>query len=304
MVDFHDRVAVVTGAGGGLGRSHAMLLASLGAAVVVNDIGGSVHGEGASTTPADGVVAEITAAGGVAVANHDSVATPEGGHAIVQTALDQFGQLDVVVNNAGILRDKSFPNMDASAVDAVLDFHLRGAFYVTRHAFIHMKERGYGRIVMTSSASGIMGNFGQANYGAAKMGLVGLVNVLKLEGARYNIKANAIAPIALTRMTDDLPLFGELADRMDPTLVSPAIAYMASETCDLSGEVWSVGGGSVSRVFVGLCEGYFKHPDNEGPVTVDDIAANLDHIRTEDGYIVPYSSKDEFAKLGPRLLGA
>jgi len=302
MVDFQDRVVVVTGAGGGLGRSHALLLASLGAAVVVNDLGGSVSGEGASISAADAVVDEITGAGGVAVADYSSVSSPEGGAAIVQRALDEFGQLDVVVNNAGILRDKSFAKLATDDLHAVLDVHLRGAFYVTQPAFAHMKDRGYGRIVLTSSASGLFGNFGQSNYGAAKSGLVGLMNVLKLEGAKYDIKVNAIAPIAWTRMTESIGLLGEIGAKFAPESVSPVVAYLASEECGHTGEVWSVGGGSVSRVFVALADGYFKHPDRDGPLTVDDVVANLDDIRSEDGYVVPFSSQDEFAKLGPKLL--
>jgi NAD(P)-dependent dehydrogenase (short-subunit alcohol dehydrogenase family) len=301
MIDFRDRVAVITGAGGGLGRAHAMLLASRGAAVVVNDLGGSVHGEGASLSAADDVVAEIEAAGGVAVAEHSSVAEPDAAEAIVQKAIDEFGRIDILVNNAGILRDKSFANMEFADVDAVLDVHLRGAFYVTRPAFRYMKEQGYGRIIMTSSASGIIGNFGQANYGAAKLGLVGLMNVLKIEGAKYNVRANAIAPIARTRMT--VELLDELADKLDPDSVAPVVAYFASDACECSGEVWSVGGGQVSRFFIALADGFFKHPDHEGPLTIEDVAANIEDIRNEDGYIVPFSSQDEFAKLGARLLG-
>ena len=299
MVDFADRVAIVTGAGGGLGRAHAMLLASLGAAVVVNDLGGTVHGEGSSESAADGVVAEIEAAGGVAVADYNSVASPDSAAAIIQHAIEEFGRLDVLINNAGILRDRTITNMSVDELHAVLDVHLRGAFYTSKPAFIHMKEHGYGRIVLTSSASGLMGNFGQSNYGAAKMGLVGLMNVLALEGAKYGIKVNAIAPIAGTRMTEDI--LGEVFDYFQPEYVSPAVAYLASEQCELTSEVWSVGGGSVSRVFIGLAEGYFKHP-HEGPLSVDEIAENLTDIRAQDGYIVPFSSQDEFAKLGPRLL--
>ncbi len=299
MVEFADRVAVVTGAGGGLGRAHAMLLASLGAAVVVNDLGGTVHGEGSSQSAADGVVAEIEAAGGVAVADYNSVASPDSAAAIVQHAIDEFGHLDVLINNAGILRDRTVINMSVDELQAVLDVHLRGAFYTSKPAFIHMKERGYGRIVLTSSASGLMGNFGQANYAAAKMGLIGLMNVLALEGAKYGVKVNAIAPIAGTRMTEDI--LGEVFDYFQPELVSPAVAYLASASCELTSEIWSVGGGSVSRVFIGLTEGYFKHP-HQGPLTVEDIVQNLAEIRDQDGYIVPFSSQDEFAKLGPRLL--
>jgi len=299
MVDFTDRVAIVTGAGGGLGRSHALLLASMGAAVVVNDLGGTVHGEGASPRAADEVVAEIQAAGGTAVADYSSVAAPESAEQIVAHALEEFGAVDVLVNNAGILRDRTFSNLTIDEMHAVLDVHLRGAFYVTQPVFNHMRGRGYGRIVMTSSASGIMGNFGQANYGAAKMGLVGLMNVLAIEGAKYGIKVNAVAPIAATRMTEGL--LGEVFGYFEPHQVSPAVAYLASEECQLTSELWSVGGGSASRVFVALADGYFKHP-HEGALTVDDVVANLEEIRSEDGYIVPFSSQDEFAKLGPRLL--
>jgi NAD(P)-dependent dehydrogenase (short-subunit alcohol dehydrogenase family) len=298
MVEFQDRVAIVTGAGGGLGREHALLLASRGAAVVVNDLGGSVSGEGSSDSAADAVVAEIEAAGGVAVAEHSSVADPAGGAAIVQKALDTYGHLDIVINNAGILRDKSFTNMSPELVHPVLDVHLRGAFYVTRPAFAHMKERGYGRILFTTSGSGVMGNFGQANYGAAKMGLVGLMNVLKVEGAKYGIKVNALAPIAHTRMTEGL--FGGIVELFSAGQVSPAAAYLVSEECELTGEIWSVGGGSVSRFFIGLTDGYFKHPD-DGALTIEDIAGHVREIRTELGYIVPFSSQDEFGKLGPRL---
>lgn len=299
MIDFTDRVAIVTGAGGGLGEAHAKLLAARRAAVVVNDLGGTVHGEGGSHSAADRVVAEIVDAGGTAVAEYSSVATPEGGEAVVRKALDEFGRVDIVVNNAGILRDRTFANMAWDELHAVLDVHLRGAFYVTRPAFVEMKERGYGRIVFTSSASGLFGNFGQSNYGAAKAGLIGLMNVLKLEGARYGIKVNTVAPIARTRMTEEL--LGEMAQHFDPALVSPAVAYLCSEACELSGEIWSVGGGSVSRMFVGLCEGWFRHPD-DGPLSIEDVAEHVEDIRAEDGYLVPYSAQDEFAKLGPKLL--
>lgn len=299
MIDFQDRVAIVTGAGGGLGESHAKLLASRGAAVVVNDLGGSVTGEGESSNAADRVVAEIVAAGGVAVAEYSSVSTADGGEAIVQRALDEFGHVDIVVNNAGILRDKSFANMEVDDVEDVLAVHLLGAFHVTLPAFPHMKKQTYGRIVFTSSGSGLFGNFGQTNYGAAKAGLVGLMNVLKLEGAKYNVKVNAVAPIALTRMT--MEVLGPMAEKFQPELVSPAVAYLASEDCSVTGDVWSVGGGSVSRVFIGLTDGMFKHPDRDGALTIEDIASQIHLIRAEEDYIVPFSSQDEFSKLGPKL---
>src|SRR5687768_5519579 len=189
---FDGKVAIVTGAGGGLGRAHALELARRGALVVVNDLGGSVDGTGSSESAAQKVVDEIRAAGGEAIPNFDTVSTPEGGEAIVRAAVDAFGRVDILINNAGILRDKSFANLTADLVEPVLDVHLKGAFFVTRPAWVHMREQGYGRIVNTSSASGIFGNFGQANYGAAKMGLIGLARVLAQEGAKYNIKVNAI----------------------------------------------------------------------------------------------------------------
>jgi NAD(P)-dependent dehydrogenase (short-subunit alcohol dehydrogenase family) len=299
MIDFQDRVAVITGAGGGLGRAYATLLASRGAAVVVNDIGGTVHGEGSDTESAAAVVAEIEKDGGTAVGEYSSVAEPSGGEAIVQKALDTFGRVDILINNAGILRDRTLANMEWDELHAVLDVHLRGAFYVTKPAFIQMKEQQYGRIIMTSSASGLFGNFGQSNYGAAKAGLFGFMNVLKLEGAKHGITVNAIAPIARTRMTEEL--LGEMADHADPQSVAPAVAYLVSEECELSGEVWSIGAGSVSRILTGLTPGYFKHPEKDGPISIEDVAEHVDDIRVEEDYIVPYSSRDEFAKLGPLL---
>lgn len=299
MIDFQDRVAIVTGAGGGLGRVYALLLASRGASVVVNDLGGSLHGDGSGTNAADAVVEEITSTGGVAVADYNSVAESEGGAAIVERAVDTFGRVDVLISNAGILRDRTLLNMEVDDLRSVLSVHLEGAFYVTKPAFRVMKDQQYGRIVLTSSGSGIFGNFGQTNYAAAKAGLVGFMNALKLEGAKYDVLVNTVAPIAQTRMTEEI--LGEMADKLDPGSVAPAVAYLASEENQRTGELWSVGGGSVSRVFTGLCEGYFKHPDHEGPLTIEDVAEHVDDIRVEDEYIVPFSSRDEFAKLGPRF---
>ncbi|MDH3470658.1 MAG: SDR family NAD(P)-dependent oxidoreductase [Acidimicrobiia bacterium] len=298
MIDFQDRVAIVTGAGGGLGRSHALLLAGRGASVVVNDLGGEVGGSGSSETPAQQVVDEIVAAGGSAVAEYSSVATPDGGDAIVAKALEEFGRVDIVVNNAGILRDKSFGKLEWPDLDAVIDVHLKGAFYVTRAAFAHMKEQNYGRVVVTSSNAGLFGNFGQTNYGAAKLGLVGFMNVLKIEGAKNNIKVNAIAPVAHTRMTEEL--LGPLAEMLQPEQVSPAVAYLCSEACELTGEIWSAAGGSVSRIFIGLTDGYFK-PASDGPLTIEDVQDNLEVIRDPDGHIVPFSIQDELSKLGPKF---
>jgi len=283
---FDGKVAIITGAGGGLGRSHALDLARRGALVVVNDLGGASDGTGHSETAAQKVVDEIKAAGGEAVASYDSVATPEGGAAIVETAVDAFGRVDIIVNNAGILRDTSFKNMTPEQVNPVLDVHLRGAFYVTQPAWQRMRDQGYGRIVNTSSAAGIFGNFGQTNYGAAKMGLVGLTRVLAVEGAKNNIKANAIAPVAKTRMTEEL--FGAAMDQLTPELVTPVVTYLAHEDCSVSGEVYSVGGGRVARVFVGVTPGHYA-PE----LSAEDVRDNLDKIRAEDGYAVPGDLNEE-----------
>lgn len=285
-LSFDGKVAVITGAGGGLGRQHALLLANRGALVVVNDLGGNVEGTGADASAAQKVVDEIRAAGGEAVANHDSVSTPEGGEAIIQTAIDAFGRVDIVINNAGILRDKTFHNMTPDLVDSVIEVHLKGAFNVTRPAWIRMREQGYGRIISTSSAAGIFGNFGQANYGAAKMGLVGFTRVLAAEGAKYNIKANAIAPLALTRMTENL--MGALGDKLDPGLVTPIVAWLAHEDCDVSGEIYSVGGGRVARVFIGETQGFFKPG-----LTLEDVRDNWAQIRNTDGYVIPSGVPEE-----------
>ena len=299
MIDFQDRVALVTGAGRGLGASHARLLASRGAAVVVNDPGVATDGTMSEARPADEITAEIKEAGGAAIADYGSVSSPEDAEAMVQKAIEDFGRIDIVVNNAGILRDKAFHNLEWPNLEAVLDVHLKGAFFVTRPAFRHMREQSYGRIVMTSSNSGLLGNFGQANYGAAKMGLVGLMNVLALEGVKYDIKVNAIAPVAHTRMTEDI--LGPIAEKLEPSQVSPVVAYLCSERCAVTGEVYSAAGGVVSRMFVGLTQGWFKHPEKEGALTPEDIEANLDKIRDEEDYIVPASNQDELQKLAPLL---
>jgi len=289
-IGFEGRVAIITGSGGGLGRSHALELARRGARVVVNDLGGSMDGTGASTGPAAKVVDEIKALGGEAVADTNSVATPEGGAAIVQSALDAFGRIDIVINNAGILRDKAFHNLEPDMLNAVLDVHLKGAFYVTRPAFIKMREQGYGRIINTSSNSGLLGNFGQSNYGAAKLGLVGFTRVLALEGAKFNIKTNAIAPVAYTRMTEEL--MGDLGKSLQPELVTPIVAWLAHEDCPVSGEVYSAGGGVVARFFVGLTEGYVNKN-----LTIEDVRDNFDQIRDESGYHVLRHNGDELKKL-------
>ena len=295
-IGFDGRVAIITGAGGGLGREHALLLAARGAQVVVNDVGGSVHGEGGSAGPADSTAMEIVELGGVAVADTHTVATPEGGEAVVRTALDAFGRVDIVINNAGILRDKTFQNMTPELLDPVIDVHLKGAFNVTRPAWIQMRTQSYGRIINTASNAGILGNFGQSNYGAAKMGLVGLTRVLAAEGAKYNIKVNAVAPVAKTRMTEDL--LGAMADNLDPALVSPIAAWLAHEDCPVTGEVYSAAGGRIARFFIGLTDGYYNPK-----LTVEDVRDHFEQIRSDGSYIIPTGLNDEFAQLMKHFRG-
>jgi len=296
-IGYDGKVAIITGAGGGLGRCHALELARRGARIVINDVGGSVSGEGTDKSPADHVVEEIEALGGEAVADGNSVATPEGGEAIVQTALDAFGTVDIVINNAGILRDKTFHNLTPDLLVPVIDVHLMGAFYVTMPAWKVMRDKGYGRVINTSSNSGILGNFGQANYGAAKMGLVGLTRVLANEGRKHNIRANAIAPVAKTRMTEDL--LGPLGDALDPTLVTPLVCWLASQDCDPTGEVYSAAGGIISRFFIGLTPGY-----HNPTLTVEDVRDNWDAIRDPEGYIIPEGPQDELQKILSTLSGS
>ncbi|MFJ3486463.1 SDR family oxidoreductase [Pseudomonas sp. NPDC090202] len=243
-VRFEDKVVIVTGAGGGLGRAHALLFARHGAKVVVNDLGGSAHGEGANASAADRVVAQIRELGGEAVASHESVTD---GDRIVQQALDSFGRVDVVVNNAGILRDKSFAKMEDADWDLVYRVHVEGAYKVTRAAWPHLREQNFGRVIFTSSTSGIYGNFGQSNYGMAKLGLYGLTRTLALEGRKNNILVNAIAPTGGTRMTEGL-IPASVFELLKPELVSPLVVYLGSEQCQDSGGLYEVGGGWVGKV--------------------------------------------------------
>ncbi|MCD1606941.1 SDR family oxidoreductase [Stutzerimonas kunmingensis] len=243
-IRFEDKVVIVTGAGGGLGRAHALLFARHGAKVVVNDLGGSTQGDGANSSAADRVVEEIRQAGGTAVANHDSVTD---GDRIVQQALDSFGRIDVVVNNAGILRDKTFHKMEDADWDLVYRVHVEGAYKVTRAAWPHMREQNYGRVIFTASTSGIYGNFGQSNYGMAKLGLYGLTRTLALEGRKNNVLVNAIAPTGGTRMTERL-IPPQVFEQLKPELVSPLVVYLASEQCQETSGLFEVGGGWMGKV--------------------------------------------------------
>ena len=274
-IRYDNRVAIVTGAGAGLGEQHAKLLASRGARVVVNDPGGAVDGTGGANSAADRVVAEIKAAGGEAVASYASVAEYAQAESIIKTAMDTWGRLDILVANAGILRDKSFNKMTMEDFEFVMQVHLMGSVYCTKAAWQIMRDAKYGRIVVTTSGSGTVGNFGQANYGAAKMAVNGFINVLRHEGQNYNIKTNAISPSARTRMTENL-IPAEVAEWMKPELVSPAVAYMCSEQCEFSGEIIGANAGHFRRVKYFETEGQYFDPAE--PVTVDMFAAALPKI--------------------------
>lgn len=306
---FDGRVAIVTGAARGLGREYALLLAQRGARVVVNDVGSSVTGAGTDTSAAESVVAEIRDRGGEAIANVDSVATAEGGQAIVAAALDAWGRVDIVVNNAGTVDDAAFDDMTADRFEPLIDVHLKGAFFVTLPAWRVMRESGYGRIVNTTSAAGLLGSPRMSNYGSAKTGLVGFTRVLAAEGADIGIKINAIAPIANTRMLErSIESVGELVDaealaatqeimrpffaKIDPALVAPVVAFLAHDECPVTGEFYSVGAGQVSRFFIGRTRGYLNPT-----LSIEDVAENLDVIRDETGYTVPGGPADEMAEL-------
>ena len=299
ILRFDDRVAIVTGAGRGLGRAHALLLAERGARVVVNDIDDS----------AEAVVAEIRDRDGEAIANTHDVSTAVGGAAIVQAAMDAWGRVDAVVNNAGTVDDALFDDMTPDRFEPLLDVHLKAAFHVTRPAWKIMRQNGFGRIVNTTSAAGILGSPRMSNYGSAKTGLIGFTRVLAAEGAELGITVNAVAPIAATRMLErSIASVGELADaqalsaamevmkpfldKVDPALVAPVVAYLAHADCAVSGEFCSVGAGQVSRFFIGRTKGY-----HNAALTPEDVAANLAEIRDEAGYTVPTGPGDEMADL-------
>jgi len=281
-IRFDGRVAIVTGAGGGLGRVYALEFAKRGAKVVVNDLGGARDGSGeGSQSPAQKVVEEIKALGGEAVANFDTVTTPEGGEKIVKNAIDAFGTVDILINNAGILRDKSLLKMEPDTWQAVLDVHLNGAYHVTKPAFAVMKEKGYGRIVMTTSAAGLYGNFGQTNYGSAKMGLVGLMNTLKLEGAKYDIKVNTVAPIAASRLMADI-IPAEVLDKMKPEFVAPLVLFLASEKCPVTGRIYNAGVGYYGRAAMMTTPGTVIGDGKKIP-TLEEVAAAWEKIHSLKG---------------------
>jgi len=284
-IRFDDQIAIITGAGGGLGRIYALELAKRGAKVVVNDLGGARDGSGkGSATPAQKVVDEIKALGGDAVANYDNVSTPDGGENIIKAALDAYGTVDILINNAGILRDKSFIKMEPENWQAVLDVHLTGAYNVTKPAFTVMREKGFGRIVMTTSAAGLYGNFGQTNYSSAKMGLAGLMNTLKLEGKKYNIKVNTVAPIAASRLTEDV-LPPELFEKMEPEFVSPLVLYLSSSKCEETGNIYNAGMGFFNRVAIVTGPGT-TIGDGDNPPTIEDVVDNLGKISSlKDGKV-------------------
>lgn len=264
---FDNRVAIVTGAGGGLGREHALALASRGAKLVINDLGGSLHGEGASSSAADKVVEEIKAAGGEAVANYDSVTD---GDKLVQTAMDNFGTVDIVVNNAGILRDVSFHKMTEADWDAVMAVHVKGAFAVTHAAWPIMRDKEFGRVVMTASAAGIYGNFGQTNYSTAKLGVHGFSQALAVEGRSKNIHVNAIAPIAGSRMTETI-MPAEVLEQLKPEYVSPLVAWLCHESCAETGGLFEVGAGYMSKLRWERTQGYCF--ESGSSFNIDDVAA-------------------------------
>jgi NAD(P)-dependent dehydrogenase (short-subunit alcohol dehydrogenase family) len=272
-ISFKDKVVIVTGAGAGLGRAHALEFARRGAKVVVNDLGGKVDGSGGSSEAAQKVVEEIKAAGGEAIANGASVSDRKGAETIVNDAISKWGRVDVVINNAGILRDKSFTKMELDDFELVVKVHLLGSVYVTKAAWPHMVNQKYGRIVMTTSSSGLYGNFGQSNYGAAKLGLVGFMNTLKLEGQKSDIRVNTIAPVAATRMTENLGIPEEVLKQLKPELISSAVLYLASEQAP-TGTIIEAGAGYYAKVQIVESKGV-KLGVN---ATVDDFAASFEKI--------------------------
>ncbi|MGV0815043.1 SDR family NAD(P)-dependent oxidoreductase [Mycolicibacterium boenickei] len=305
MIDFNDQVVVATGAGRGLGRVYALELARRGAAVVVNDLGGSMAGQGSDAGVADQVVAEITAAGGTAVASYDSVDSPEGGEAIVRAAVDCFGRLDAVISNAGIFNSIPFDELSAADWRRMLSVHLDGGFYLAQPAYRVMKSQGYGRFVFIASSAGMFGQHLEAHYGAAKAGLIGLTNVIALEGAPHGILANTVLPFGISRMvTETLGDPKVLEDNgffraIKPELVAPLVVYLASRACEFSHQNFSACAGRFARVFIGLGEGWLAPPDSNP--NADDIAAHLSEVAATEPFTIPGSIYDEVFGVTERL---
>ena len=305
MIDFAGQAVIVTGAGRGLGRLYALELARRGASVVVNDLGGSMHGSGADTSVADQVVDEITGPGGVAVASHDSVDSPEGGEAIVQTAIESFGRLDAVVSNAGIFNSIPFEDLSTDDWRRMLGVHLDGGFYLSQPAYRVMKSQGYGRFVFVSSSAGMFGQHMEAHYAAAKAGLVGLTNVIALEGAPHGILANTVLPYGVSRMVtetvEDTKALEEsgLLQAIRPELVAPMVVYLASRACEFSHRNYSAFGGRFARVFVGLGQGWLAGQDTNP--TADDVAAHLSEVSATEPFTIPDSIYEEVFAVYERL---
>jgi NAD(P)-dependent dehydrogenase (short-subunit alcohol dehydrogenase family) len=288
-IDLTGRVAIVTGAGGGLGRCHALALAEHGAKVVVNDLGGAAAGGGGGRGPADAVVEEIVAKGGEAVASYDSVATAEGAEGIVGAAITTWGRLDIVVSNAGILRDRTLSKLEESELREILEVHLLGSIFVARAAWSALKESGDGRLILTASAAGLWGNFGQTAYAAAKAGTVGVGLTLAQEGQRAGIKVNVLAPLARTRLTEEV--FGEeVAALLDPAVVSPLVVVLCAPGSEISGEVFSVGGGRFARVATASAVGATTLPET---VSVQWVQEHRDEIRELEGAAWPQGASDD-----------
>jgi NAD(P)-dependent dehydrogenase (short-subunit alcohol dehydrogenase family) len=285
-----NRVAIITGAGAGLGRSHALAMAARGAKVVVNDLGGRVDGSGAAKSAADSVVDEIKVAGGEAVANYDSVGTPESARAIVETAIDTFGTIDIVVNNAGIIRYKKFMDHTPDDFAANLAVHLSGSFYVSQAAFPIMKEKRYGRLVFTSSSGGLRGAADGVAYGSAKAGVMGLAFVMAHTGAPYNVLSNVILPNAYTRMTEAMVAERNI-EKMSPEFISPIVVFLSSENCKLNHEMFACGGGGVARTIIALAPGW--HTESKAEFTPEGIEAHLTEIMDMTNYANPQSSAEE-----------
>jgi NAD(P)-dependent dehydrogenase (short-subunit alcohol dehydrogenase family) len=305
MIDFTDQVVIVTGAGRGLGRLYALELARRGAAVVVNDLGGSMHGDGADTGVADAVVEEIERAGGVATSSHESVDSPEGGEAIVGTALDRFGRLDAVVSNAGIFNSVPFEDLSQADWRRMLQVHLDGGFYLSQPAYRAMKAAGYGRLVFISSSGGMFGQPLEAHYAAAKAGLIGLANVIAIEGAEHGILANTVLPFGFSRMVTEtvgdikaLEQTGFLKV-IQPELVVPIVTFLASRACEFSHQNYSACAGRFSRVFVGLGEGWLAEPGSNP--SADDLAVHLAEISATEPFTVPGSIFEEVFAVCERL---